>query len=203
MSMALSALVADHKAQLGDSSGPFGTFGDADFRRHIATAASDLIVKRPLIKFHTVTLVAGQTTYLPAADIVRPLRSEWGRDCQRVVNSWEAAYPRALPKLRLVENGMLYLVPAPTSTAIGLYGADYEYSYIARHVVSTVETDTTVADGDRDILLLRAAIIALRELATRNITKPIKLNRGVAPAQAETTPQDAYELLINEWEAIQ
>lgn len=202
MALTLSGLVTDHKIQLGDAVSKFTDPGD--FEQHLTLAADDLWNKRPLVKDVTLTLVAEQTTYTAPTDVVaiHSVSHTWGKKNRRQLQMWESGYDGKLPKASLIENGSIVLDPPPTSAQISKHGENYTLRYIARHVLSDTVGATTVPDKDESVLLLRALIVAMRTLASLNITNPINLNRGVNPSPPETTPQALYRALQLEWEAL-
>jgi hypothetical protein len=134
---------------------------------------------------------------------VRPKFSNWGEAFKGRYNFWDDCYPKDLPKLSIVElSGVrkLRLNPAPTAAQIGWYGSTYDYFYAASHVLSDTPGATTIDDRDRGLLLLRAQAEAMKELATRNIGKPVQLRDGMSYGPKNGTPAALYDQLMREFE---
>ena len=65
----------------------------------------------------------------------------------------------------------LQIHPAPTAQQITALGSTYRFYYYAGHVIGAEATETSVPVGDRGVLLLRAQVEAMRELAMRGTGK--------------------------------
>lgn len=200
MGIALSALVADYKASLQDAAKVFAD--PADLERHLRAAARALATeKRPRTKAGSFTLVADQGDYTGVpADLLSPKVGTWG-----IVNTKPWNLPGGgLPVLMLATDAsdapVLRLTPAPTCEQIRAYGSEYHYYYLADHTLSDVEADSTITERDRNLLILRAQVEGMRELAFRNTTKPVTLrdaSAGGAPSNMQ--PAALYERLLKEW----
>jgi len=198
--IALSDLVADYKASLLSAAEAFTD--PTDFERHLRIAARAMAVeKRPRQQVGVLTLVADQTDYPDVpADFLAPKVALWGSSNAPV---WDM--PRqGLPVLTsgTDENGVavLILTPAPTAEQIRAYGSTYRYYYAAAHVLSNVPSDSTITERDRDLLILRAQVEAMRELTFRATTKPVTLrdgSHGGGPSNMQ--PAAIYERLLREW----
>ena len=201
MSMARASLVADLKASLQDAASVFTAASDADFVRHLDRAALDLGRRRPRTLLGEVTLVAEQAAYAAPGDMLAFKVDTWG---QHGIQPWEDHYPGRLPQVRLVELAaakVLAFSPAPTAAQIGILGASYGFYYLAAHAIGDAAADTTVADGDRGVLLLRAQAEACRELAMRGMTKPVALRDGHSGTPRNSTPSALWQALMDEFEA--
>ena len=60
--------------------------------------------------------------------------------------------------------------------------------------------NTTVEAKDRALFLLRAHAEVARELAARNITKPVRLRDGFSQGPRNATPAALYDALMREFE---
>ncbi|MEY2634048.1 MAG: hypothetical protein RIR00_2702 [Pseudomonadota bacterium] len=199
--LTLAGIVADLKASLLDSGDKFTAAADADFKRHVGAAVSDLARVRPRTVVGSVTLTADESWYAAPADLVATKFSRWGEWAKRDYNYWDALYPKCLPKLAARErNGatMLELSPAPTAQQIAAYGSAYEYFYLGSH--SLTDVASTVADADRGLLLLRAQAEAMKELAHRGVGKPVALRDGMSITPRNGTPAGLFDQLMREFE---
>jgi hypothetical protein len=205
MSMLLSDLVADHKAALMDSAALFTAAADADFIRHLTAALPDVSRLAPRTVQASITVAAGVRLYAAPADLVDVKYPLWG-DAERArIPRHDPDYPRHLPKLRKAEDdGVLSLAldPPPTACQISVCGADYPYRYYALHVLSDTAGATTLPEGKRDVLLLRALAEAMKELMNRNVHKPVQLRDGLQSGPKNGTPAAIYEALMEEWRRL-
>jgi hypothetical protein len=201
-----ASLIADLKASLQDAAQVFTATDDADYKRHLASAAADLGRVRPRVVLGTLTLVADQAEYDAPADLQRPRLLYWGGDQARRVPPWDANHPGNLPHPVLSRTadgtGKILLRPAPTLRQINLLGAEARFDYYAPHAVGATETDTTVEPADRHLLLLRALAEATKELANRGITKPVQLRDGQGGAPKSGQPAALHAQYMDEFERL-
>ncbi len=193
--MSQADLVADHKAALMDSADVFTAAADADFIRHLDAAALALSRHRPRTLLGQLELVADQAGYAAPGDFQVFKAALWGNTTAR---PWEKSWPGRIPSAHAVEVGgvtEIHLDPAPTAAQISLLGSAYKFFYFAKHVISTTSASTTVRPGDRGLLLLRAQVEAMKEMAMRNIKKPVQLRDGIASAPRNGTPAALFEML--------
>lgn len=175
-------LVAAHKAALMDTVKLFQDATaptDVSFIRQLRIAARAIsICKRPRTLLASLALVADQSTYPAPADLIAVKVSDWGTARQHR-EPWNL--PRdPLPSIRRLESAataVLQLTPAPSADQIAAYGAAYTLYYLASHQIPDAG-DTTITERDVDLLLLRAKVEAMRELAIRNHNKPVSLREG-------------------------
>lgn len=202
--MLLSDLIADLKASLQDSAKVFTAAADADFVRHLEAAAQAFSTKRPRTILASLTLTADTAEYPAPDDFMAFKASLWGTTPVRRSKPWEKSWPGPLPRVRFVEVGagsyQLSLEPSPSAAQIAALGADFRYYYFARHVLDdTLESLTTIRPGERGLLLLRAQAEAMRELAMRNITKPVQMRDGVTSGPRNGTPAALFAVLHDEF----
>ncbi len=205
--MSKADLIADLKASLNDAAKPFVAANDADFERHLNVAALDLGRKRTRTLAASINpLVADQSGYAPLpAGFVAFKSHLWGQVPIASRKAWEKGYPGPLPRVRLVEEGgvkKLWLDPAPSAAQINAIGPEFRYLYMASHVIDAVAANTTVLDGDRQILILRGQAEAMRELAARNIQKPVTMRSEMGSTPRNGTPAYLYEKLMQEFERV-
>lgn len=203
--MARAELVADLKASLHDSAAVFKTPLDGDFERFLLASLADLQIKRPLTRLGMVRLEAGQARYPVAEPGFAAYKVHvWG-DFARTVRPWEPCYPGAVPRVEALWDGatwVLELNPAPLAVQLAAWGADMRFWYFAQHVLGEEAAHTTVAQHDRGLLMLRAQAEAMRELAIRNVSKPVQLRDGVSGAPRNSTPAALHQTLLDEfWKA--
>jgi hypothetical protein len=198
-------LVADLKASINAAATVFVAASDGDFKRHLAVAALAFGRMRPRTLVGTLTLVADQPAYAVPSDFLAFKSSLWGIAPTARVQPWEKSWPGRLPVVRYVETAAdtnkLYLDPPPTAAQISVLGAEYRYYYYARHAIHASDTaKTTILPGERGRLILRAQAEAMRELAMRNLMKPVQMRDGVSSVTRNGTPAYLYEALMKEFE---
>lgn len=201
-SMSQADLVADLKRSLHDAATVFDDApeADADFKRFLSIALTGMQAKRPRTLLGTVQLQADVDRYpIEPADFAQYKTHQWGG---RPVRPWLPCYPGALPRISAVNEGdtwSLIFDPAPTSLHLDAYGSTFRYWYYGKH--SADDTGSTLAAADRPLLILRAQAEAMREMAMRNINKPVQLRDGISGAPRNSTPAALYRELLSEWEA--
>lgn len=193
-------LVADLKDSLHDAASVFTAPADADFVRHLDKAALDFRRVRPLMKDGQIALEAGVATYTAPADLAEFTLETWSDACP---SQWESAYPGQLPRVAIVGPSgarRLHLSPAPSAMHLAALGSDFTFLYVANHTVAELAADTTITAADRGLLLLRAQAEALRELAIRNVGKPVQLRDGHSGTPRNGTPAALWQALMAEFE---
>lgn len=200
--MSKADLFADYKASLQDAANVFTAAADADFYRHLDAAALDMGRVRPRTLLGTITLVAEQYNYAAPADLLSYKSDLWGIGA-RSYKPWETNYPGRLPDVRVAVNGAtreIHFLPAPTAAQITVLGAAFKYYYFAAHSIGTAAADTTILPGDRGLLLLRAQAEAMKEMAMRNIGKPVSMRDGISNGPRNGTPSFLFETLMKTFE---
>ncbi len=197
--MSLASLVADLKASLFDAASVFTGEDDADFKRFLAQALPDLQWKCPLTKLAQVVLVAGTPSYAVAeADFVA-LKMDLWRDVGKLPRPWEPGYPGALPRITAQQGATgweLVFETAPTAAMLTWLGSTCRFYYFAQHAIGEQAADTTVAEADRGLLLLRAQAEAMLALAVRNAGKPVQLRDGLSGTPRNSTPAALHQVLL-------
>lgn len=201
--MAQADVVADLKRSLHDSATVFTAADDADFVRFLALALLDMAWKRPLTGVGQVVLVAGQARYplTTYPDFANYKTHMWGTGAC-LPKPWEPGYPGALPRVASVQEAggpCLAFDPAPSAAHLAVLGSTFKFWYAARHVLAADAAQTTVAPQDRGLLLLRAQAEAMREMALRNLGKPVQMRDGLSGAPRNSTPAALYETLLHEF----
>ncbi len=200
-SMSRADLVLSLKESLLDAAGAFVLPGDADFERQIDTAVADMHRIRPRTLVGEVTLIAEQGEYAAPADMVRFKSALWGvQPDWSKAKPWEKTYPGRLPTARLIESGKtISLSPPPSSGQIALLGNTYRFYYVASHRIGTLATDNTISSADRHLVILRAQVEAMRELALRDSVRPVQIGGGFGSQAKTGTPAVLAGDLMAEW----
>lgn len=202
MSMQLSALVADFKASLNDAAAQFRAPADADFARLLRVALLDMQVKRPVTKLGQVNLFPLQARYAITHEDFAALKVHLWAEPAYTPKPWEPSYPGAVPRVAAQWGGAswwLEFSPAPTPRQLQVWGSEFRFWYFARHVLGEAAGETTVNPGDRGLLLLRAQAEAMRELAMRNVVKPMAMRDGYSSTPRNGTPSALFESLLAEF----
>jgi len=196
--MLLSDLTARLQSSLNDAA---SVFEADDFTRHVNVALRAMALhKRPLRRVSTLDLVADQWDYAAPADLVRVERLHWTN--QHAREPWHSGYLGAAPvvsHLQGVTGLRLNLSPAPSQRQVAALDGKLRFTYRAEHVIDSGEV-TTLADGDADLVVLRAQAEACRELAMRAISKPVTIRDGGLSQPRNGTPGALYRALLAEWE---
>lgn len=203
--MSQAQLVADHKASLNDAASVFVALGDGDFQRHLATAALALGEKRARTLVGSIALVADQADYAAPALFLAFKSHLWGIQPVRNPQPWEKGHVCRLPDVRTVETDddpvtrKLYLDPAPTAADICALGSTFKFYYRAGHSIDADAKKTTVQPADRGLLLLRAQVEALKEMALRNVMKPVMVREGLSSQPRNGTATFLWQELLKEY----
>lgn len=213
MPLTLASLLPDYKAALHDAASvfkgtPAGTDPiadpadpDADFKRHLLTAVRAIGIdgKRSCTRLGTLSLIAGQAVYTTVPDdILVPKASDWGIG---TVPVWQQP-AGALPIARLTDQDgvpVLVLSPPPSDQQIAAFGSAWNYYYLATPVLT--DSGSTLKEGDRDLIILRAMVEATRELVNRNLHKPVQLSPGSGSYPSNQTPASWHQVLLAEYKA--
>ena len=193
-SMSRADLVLALRESLMDAASSFAD-NDADFERHIDVAAADMHRVKPRTLIGTLSLVADQGEYAAPVDMARFKSALWGVQGAAKAMPWDKNWPGELPRARCVE-GQISLLPAPSARQIALLGSTYRFYYIARDRIGVDAADTTIAEVDRHLLLLRAQAEAMLALALRNAGKPVQLRDGLSGTPRNSTPAALHQVLL-------
>lgn len=202
--MAIADLVADLKVSLHDTAKVFlednadETVRDASFVRFLVQALPDMQLKRPLTRLGGVELVANLPRYnlVNFPGFAAYKTHLWG-GC--MPKPWEPGYPGALPRVEAVRDGgewWLVFDPAPTWKHIGSFGATFRFWYFGQHTLGALTADTSISEDDRGLLMLRAQVEAMRELAMRNASKVVSMRDGISGTPRNSTPAAMHEMLL-------
>lgn len=197
----MADLVETLKASLMDAADVFASSGSTALEDMLNTAADDFRRVKPNIQFAEVTLVAGQRSYdLPAA-MGEFKYDTWGQGRKQ---PWETGFAGRLPRVSVALVGAtkkLVLDPAPTQAHIDDAGATLPYWYTVPHVIHAADgAQTTIPLVHRGLLILRAQMEAMRQLAVRNLAKPVQMIDGHSNAPRNGTASFLFEVLSKEFE---
>jgi len=204
MGLTLASLLPDYTASLNDARLVFGEDASpeqtAALTRHLRAAAVALsAAKRPRTCMASVTLVADQASYADVpTDLLLPKVATWGVS---TLQPWHLP-PGPLPIITLAElDGvpMLVLNPPPTACQITAFGSTYAYYYFGTHQITEDAGTSTLQEKDRNLLILRAQVEAMRETAMRNAHKPVTLRDGGGGMTRNSTPAALYMQLLAEF----
>lgn len=201
-SMSRADLVADLSASLHDAAEVFVNGGD--MARLLDVAALDFSRHRPRTLLGTLTAEVGRMDYPAPANLYLFKSSLWGIAPVPRAKPWERQWPGPMPDVRLVDGVSgreLHLTPAPTQLQLMTLGAEFRYYYFGKQVIGDTAVETTLSDGDRFLLLLRAQAEAMREMSIRNIKKPVAMRDGLHSAPRNMTPAALHSEMMREWEA--
>ncbi len=196
-SMSRADLVLSLRESLMDAASSFAD-NDADFERHIDVAAADMHRVRPRTLIGELSLVADQGEYAAPLDMARFKSALWGVQGAARAMPWDKNWPGELPRARCVE-GSISLLPAPSARQIALLGSTYRFYYVAKDSIGTAAADTTIAADHRQILLLRAQVEAMLDLAMRDSVRPVQVGGGFSQQAKTGTPAALRESLMADW----
>lgn len=202
--MSQADLVADLKESLHDTADVFASTGDPAFIRFLNQALPAMQCKRPVTRLGQVSLVVDQPSYSLAAyaDFATFKTHAWD-SVRTVLKPWDTGYPGAVPRVRAHRDlDAWYLVfdPAPNSAQVAAWGAAFKFWYFGTHTIGATAPETTVALADRGLLLLRAQVEAMRELALQHANKPVSMRDGLSGTPRNSTPAALHRELLNLFE---
>lgn len=193
-------LIDDLKRSLNDSAGAFNSAGDADWRRVLGVALVAMQAKRPRTLLGQVGLQAGEARYpVTATDFAQYKTHLWGT---RQLDPWNPAFPGALPRVSAAYEGsawVLHFDTPPTTAHICAYGSTFKFWYFGTHALSTDAAASTIAPGDRPLLLLRAQAELMRELSMRGVNKSVSLRDGYSGTPRNSTSAAMFQALLLEF----
>jgi hypothetical protein len=199
-SMTQDDLVEDLKRSVHDTGDFFKGAADADWKRVLQIAATAMQTKRPRTQLGQVLLTAGEARYpLALADFAAFKTYLWAA---RQLPAWDPCYPGILPRVTAINEGGTWVLAfdgPPTQAHLNAYGSTFKFWYFATHNLGE-GTTSTLASVDRPLLLLRAQAELMRELAMRNVNKPVQLRDGLTATPRNSTPAALWQALLKEFE---
>lgn len=201
--MSRDSILADYKASLLDSAERFTAPANGDFNRHLDAAVVDLSRLHQRILKDSITLTTADDEYPAPAGLRRVTRTLWGRNHNRAARYWDSNFVQSLPTLRAIESAsgrVLQLSRLVTASELAEIGAECPYFYEAAHVIGADAVDTSVPDYDRPLLILRAQVEAMKELAMRGVGKPVALRDGVSNTPRNAHPAALADFLMQQFE---
>lgn len=208
MGLTVSDLLPDYTASLNDAAAVFGSGSttptlDANLTRHLNVAARAVSAdgKRPLLKLASIAVSADVSSYGPVPDdFIVSRATQW--PAPGALRAWQQP-PGVIPRVfaAMTDAGQtLMLTPPPSQDQINVYGVTLQYIYLAAHAITDDETTSTLTDVDRNLVILRAQVEAMREMTFRNIHKPVSMRAASAGASTSNMqPSALYERLLAEY----
>ncbi len=206
MSFTLETAREQLASSLLDARSLFGEDGSAAqgaaLDNHLRAAAADFNRVRPRIEPFELTLIADQADYPAPAGALRFHLAE-------MVDSnalFEPYDPRRQPQVPLpllirTSTGRSWRFrPVPTQRLISALGCRYRYTAIVAHVLADDANDTTFADADLPLLVMRAQVESLRALAIRNAHKPFTTRDPSYGQTRNSTPAALAQMTLDAWE---
>lgn len=175
---------------------------DAAMDRHLDAAVSDFDRVLPRLVSAQIHLVAGTANYAAAADAQRFHSTELV-DNQNELDPYDERRVQVVPTPILTTlNGVKawQFRPAPNAKLLGLLGACYPLTYYAAHKLDADQANTTLDVSQIPLLVLRAQVESLRELAIRNAHKPVALRDPQYSTTKNGTPAALADQFMRMWE---
>lgn len=204
MTATRAAVIQQLADSLLDAKTIFGADATAQnvaFGRHVDTAVADMNRVLPRVLRGQLTLQAGTTDYDAPADALRVHEVE-AVALANCIDPWDLVQPLQIPIPKLYREDSTpkwVFWPAPSAGYIGLIGSTYRYSYIARHVLPDTGT-SSIFDELVPLVVVRAQVEALRELAIRNAHKPMQTRDGLYNQTRNGTPAALADLCMKMFE---
>lgn len=172
--------------------------------RHLNAAVTDFDRVAPLLEGAQIQLIADAANYAADARAIRFHGSEI-LDKQQHVEPWDDfRVPEVpVPALARISNVKSWVFrPVPTKFILDRIGSIYPFTYFAAHKLDdTLEADTTFDARHLPLLVLRAQVEALRDLAVRNAHKPVALRDPNYSQIRNGTPAALAEQFMRLWES--
>jgi len=168
----------------------------------LMAAISDFTRIRPRTLRAGVSLEADQANYIAPNDMYAFKVCEWGMASRQRLKPWEPGYPRSLPRVTVLDTQpkTLLLDPPPTAEQLSALGSQCFFYYYAKHELGDNAEGTTVQEVDRDLLLLRAQVEALRFMAVRATGKTVSAKAIVSGQPRAGHPAELAKMLMAEFE---
>lgn len=206
MGLIWTELLPDYVASLNDAASTFkGSEDDAqaDFRRQLRAAAGVLSrEKRTLTAVGELQVSAGVALYDPPGNLLLPKLQAWAQGHVQPWNAPNEPMP-VVVQVDTPEGKKLRLQPAPSTSQIRCYGSAFRFYYLVAHAITDDAATSTLGEGARHLLYLRAQVEAMRELAFRGYAKPVTLRAGAGAGGSmmtrNQTPAALYDLLLSEY----
>lgn len=176
-------------------------FQPADLARLVDVAVIAYSERRPLEREGVLKVRARRAIYPCPPDLECVITCHWGRAEKTERQPWDDNYPGHLPELSVSSTYMgtvLKLSPAPSADLIARIGEECHYTYGAVNRLD--DAGSSLTDGAVQLVILRAQVEAMRELAQKAVTRPVQLRDGVSNAPRNGTPAAMYGYLLEEFE---
>lgn len=178
---------------------------DPHLDRHLDAAVTDFGRVAPLLVSTTLSLVADVANYVAPADAVRFHSTELVAD-QNELPPWDSSRLQIVPEpfITSIAGARCWQFrPTPTNAMLAKLGSSsYPYTYFARHVLSEVDGATTIILEHQSLLVMRAQVESMREMAIRNAHKPIAVRDGMYSQTKNGTPAALADQFMRMWEQL-
>lgn len=171
--------------------------------RFIDAALTDLNRVTPNVCAGSLSVTAGSSLHPAPDDALRFIDSEWvERNALR--QPWTPQYVAVVPQPRLVRLGNVkswQFSPPLDATTLAKLGSAFHYTYIARHRLTEDEAQATFDAALIPLVILRAQVEAMKEMAMRNSNKPMQTRDALYSQTRNGTPAALAEMLMKLFEA--
>lgn len=195
------------EASLLDAARVFGESGSvavtAALNRHLDGALRDFNRVLPRIEEGAFPLVAGVGRYTAPPLAIGFHTAAWIAE-----NAARPPYdPLRLPTVPVPSISWFSGVkvwsfsPVPTAAMLSVFGPEYRFSWKSGHALHENDASlSTVDDVDQPLLITRAQVESLRELAIRNAHKPMAVRDTQYSQTRNGTPAGLMTAILEQWE---
>ena len=202
-SMSLSSLTNDIRLSLLDSASIFDSADSQEqqknYSRLITAAVADMYQVRPRSMPIAIDLVADVSSYSVPDNMCGFKYAEWGYASRQAKKPWDPNYSRTLPVVTFQpgETNVLTFSPAPSANDIGLYGSVFScWMYVSHHW--SEDGTTSILLSDRELLLFRVVIEAVKSIALRNLNRSGQVKVGIGGSR-QGEPSVIYQNMLREF----
>ena len=206
MSFTLETAREQLASSLLDARSLFGEDGSAAqgaaLDHHLRAAAADFNRVRPRVEAFELTLIADQADYPAPAGSLRFHLAEMV-EANAAIEPYDSRRQAQVPLPVLIRSSSgrsWRFRPVPTQRLIHALGCRYRYTAIVAHVLADDAGDTTFADADLPLLVMRAQVESLRALAIRNAHKPFTTRDPSYGQTRNSTPAALAQMTLDAWE---
>lgn len=158
----LTELAGKVKARLKDAANAL--LADAAYTGAVSAAVLEYSCACPRILNGSITLAAGVADYAAPSGFLSLRDTAWGRAAP--IDPWDYSSNSATTfEIGLVD-GQLHFTPAPDAFALARFGAAFNFTYRAAHLLDDANpaANTLGADGEQPVIL-KALSLACAEIA--------------------------------------
>lgn len=173
--------------------------------RHIDVAVAEFNRVAPLLIGDQLQLTQDESNYAAPAGAIRFHGSEIV-DRQNALPPWDEFRVPEVPTPSIVRVAGVKcwnFRPAPSGYIVARIGVAYPYTYVSAHVLGAdeeAEDDTTIEEAHEPLLIMRAQVESLKDLAIRNAHKPVALRDPTYSQTKNGTPAALADQFFRMWE---